>query len=82
MCSLTTNRQAPTMTQAAVAADIHQTLDVHLNALAKVALDLALRFEDGTNPAQLVFAQISDRECRRLTPASLSTELERERPMP
>src|SRR6185369_9801169 len=60
VCSLATHRQSTTMTQAAIASDIHQTLDVHLNALAKVAFDLSLRFQNGTNPAQLIFRKISD----------------------
>ena len=47
------------MSQAAIATDIHQTLDIHLDALAKVAFDLSLRFQDRANPAQLVFTEIS-----------------------
>jgi hypothetical protein len=56
--SLSAHGQRATMPQTAIAADVHQALDVHLNALAQVALDLALRLEDAANPAQLVFAQI------------------------
>jgi hypothetical protein len=48
------------MSQAAVRADVHQTLDVHLNALAQITFDLALRFKDGANATQLVFAQVPD----------------------
>ena len=55
--SLTAHRQSTTMTQATITTDVHQTLDVHLDALAQIAFDLALRFEDGANPAQLVFTQ-------------------------
>jgi len=48
------------MTQTAIATDIHQTLDVHLDALTQITFDLTLRFKDCTNPAQLVFTQVSD----------------------
>ncbi len=48
------------MTQTAIAADVHQTLNVHLDALAKVAFDVALRVEDRTDLIQLVFTQILD----------------------
>jgi hypothetical protein len=37
MCALSADRQLATMTQAAVAAQIHQTLDVHRGVAAKVA---------------------------------------------
>jgi len=48
------------VTEAAVAADVHQTLDVHLDTLAEVTLDLAFRVEHGSDLVQLVFAQITD----------------------
>ncbi len=57
-CPRTGKRAA--MSQTAIATDVHQALDVHLDALAQVAFDLALRLQDGTNPAQLVFTQIPD----------------------
>ncbi len=60
MRSLSTNRQRAAMTQTTIATDVHQALDVHLHALAQVAFNLSLRFQDGTNPAQLVFTQILD----------------------
>ena len=44
--ALAAHRQSAAMTQAAISADVHQTLDVHLDALAQIAFDLALRFED------------------------------------
>src|SRR6185436_12005480 len=58
--ALASHRQSAPVTQAAVRADVHQTLDVHLNALAQIAFDLALRFQDRANTTQLVFAQIPD----------------------
>jgi hypothetical protein len=57
--SLATNRERTAMSQAAIASDIHQTLDVHLNALAQIAFDLTLHFQNATNATQLVFTQIS-----------------------
>src|SRR5262245_55015070 len=58
--ALTAHRQSAAMTQSAIGADVHQTLDVHLNSLSQIAFDLALRFEHRTNPAEIVFAQIPD----------------------
>jgi hypothetical protein len=57
--SLATDRQRTTMSQAAIATDIHQSLDVHLNALAQIAFNLTLHFQNATNATQLVFTQIS-----------------------
>jgi hypothetical protein len=48
------------MSQSAIATDIHQALDVHLDTLSQITFDLALSFEDRTNPAELIFTQISD----------------------
>src|ERR1044072_7767971 len=60
MRALAAHRQSTPMSQAAIRTDVHQTLDVHLNALAQIALDLALRFKDRANATQLVFAQVHD----------------------
>src|SRR5215213_3959433 len=59
MSSLATHWQRPAMPETTIATDIHQALDVHLNALAKVAFDLSLRFQNGTDAAQLIFTQIA-----------------------
>src|SRR5688500_13545933 len=48
------------MAQAAVATDVHQTFDVHLNSLAQVTFNLSLRFQDSADTTQLVFTQIPD----------------------
>src|ERR1041384_5351707 len=53
--TLATHRQRTTMSQTAIATDVHQTFDVHLNALAQVAFDLSLHFQNVTDAAQLVF---------------------------
>jgi hypothetical protein len=59
MRSLATHRKRATMSQTAITTDVHQTLDVHLHALAQIAFDLSLCFQNPTNPAQLIFTQIS-----------------------
>src|SRR5688572_12422313 len=51
--------QAATMPQTAICADVHQTLDVHLNTLAEVAFDFALGFQDRANATELFFAQVT-----------------------
>ena len=48
------------MAETSVAADVHQSLDVHLDALPEVALDIAFRIQDGTYLVQLIFAQVTD----------------------
>src|SRR5215211_1588820 len=58
--SLAAHRQRATMSQTTIATDIHQPLDIHLDALAKIAFDLTLRFQNGAYTAQLVLTQISD----------------------
>jgi len=58
--ALTTNRQRSAVAQSPVATDIHQSLDVHLDALPQVAFNLTLRFENRPDPAQLVLIQIPD----------------------
>ena len=58
MSSLAAHRKCTTVSQAAIATDIHQTLDVHLDTLPKVTFDLTLRFQDAANTAQLIFTQI------------------------
>jgi hypothetical protein len=56
---LPAHRKTTPMTQPAIGADVHQTLDVHLNALAQVAFNLALSFDDCANAAEIIFGQIS-----------------------
>src|SRR5437588_11053070 len=57
--ALAANRKPTAMPQSAIRADVHQTLDVHLNALAKVAFDFALRLENCANAAQLFLAEMA-----------------------
>jgi len=42
------------MSESTVATDIHQSLDVHLDSLAQVALYFTLRFENRPDTAQFV----------------------------
>jgi hypothetical protein len=58
MGALATNRQATAMPQAAVAAQIHQPLDVHLVLSAKVALDREIRIDVFAVPQDLGVAQV------------------------
>src|SRR5690242_10598548 len=58
--ALTTHGKSATMPEPPISANIHQTLDVHLNALAQIAFDFALRLKDRANTTQLFFAQIAD----------------------
>src|SRR6185437_2278901 len=67
MSALAAHRKSAPMAQSAIRTDVHQTFDVHLNALPQVALDLSLSLEDRANTAQLVFAQV--------THASIQTHL-------
>src|SRR5207237_1144573 len=57
--ALPADGQAAPVPQAAVTADVHQTLDVHLRALAQIALDLALAFDDRADAPQLLLVQIA-----------------------
>ena len=58
--ALTVHGQAATMTQAAVAADLRQTLDVHSGSAAQVTLDQILLLDNLTQLSLLVIGQILD----------------------
>jgi len=60
MGTLAAYRQGAPVSQPAIAADIHQALDVHLHALAQIAFDFSLRLQDGPDATQLILAQIPD----------------------
>src|SRR5689334_15216724 len=57
--ALATHWESATVTKPAIRTNVHQTLDVHLNALAQIAFDLTLRLKDRTNTTQLFLAQIT-----------------------
>ena len=48
------------MSQPAIRPDIHQALDIHLDALAQIPFDFALSFDDRADPAEIIFSQIAD----------------------
>jgi hypothetical protein len=62
--ALTANRQAATMTQAAVAAQVHQTLDVHRGFATQIAFNLIIAV-DG-------FADLQDFSVGQLIDATIS----------
>ncbi len=46
------------MTQATVTADIHQSLDIHLDTFSEITLYVAFGIEDRAELIQLVFAEV------------------------
>src|SRR4029077_20330481 len=58
--ALAANRQALAMTQAAIAAQIHQALDVHGNVTAQVAFDQEVAVDDFADLDDLGLGQIAD----------------------
>src|SRR6478735_3652411 len=62
--ALASHRQAAAMPQAAVAADLHQALDVERNFLAEVPLHAAHFFDHLRNGAHILFRQVLDPHVR------------------
>src|SRR3954471_22247153 len=62
---LTADRQAATMAQGAVAADLHQTLDVLRALAAQIALDREVAIDRVAQLADLVVGQVADVGVRR-----------------
>ena len=60
MRSLSANRQRTAMPQSSVTTNVHQALDVHLDSLAEIALNLALRLKDGADSTEFVLTKILD----------------------
>ena len=56
--ALSADGQAGTVTDASVAADIHQTLDVHLNFTAQLTFGLVLLGDDVTDDLLLVVGPV------------------------
>jgi hypothetical protein len=46
------------MPQTAIGSDVHQTFDVHLDALPQVAFDFALGLNHRANPTEVILTQI------------------------
>jgi hypothetical protein len=56
--ALATDRQAAAVTEAAVAAEVHQALDVHLDLATEIALDAVLGLEQLADALDLVLGEI------------------------
>ena len=56
--ALTANRQAAAMAQAAVAANLNQTLDIQADLTAQVTLDVVVALDDFTQLSSLFFGQV------------------------
>ncbi len=54
------HRQALAVAQAAIAAEIHQPLDVHRHLAAQIALDLVVAVDHLADPDDLVIGQLVD----------------------
>src|SRR6202048_2347086 len=58
MGALTAHRQSAAMTQAAIAAEIHQTLDVHAGLATQVAFDQVVAVDHFTDLQHFLIAQL------------------------
>ena len=58
--ALPAHRKSDTMADAPVAADIHETLDVHLHGRTKLALDLAIFGDHVTDGSDLFIVPVPD----------------------
>src|ERR1700733_7454704 len=60
MGALTAHRQPAAMTQAAIAAEVHQTLDVHADFATKIALDQIVAVDHFADLQHFLVAQLAD----------------------
>src|SRR3979490_575631 len=60
MGALTAHRQSAAMTKAAIAAEIHQTLDVHAGLATQVAFDQIVAVDHFQNSRRYGFVQLID----------------------
>src|SRR6478735_4448833 len=56
--TLTTNRQPAAMAQAAIAAEVHQTLDVHAGLATQVAFDQVVAVDHFTDLQHFLIAEL------------------------
>src|SRR5574344_57609 len=56
--ALSAYRESETMTDSAIAADIHKTLDVHLDGRTELAFNLVLRINLSTDLGNLIIAPV------------------------
>src|SRR5712691_2433506 len=61
---LAARRQVAPVPQAAVAADLHQPLDVHRDLLAEIPLDAALFFQDAADLPDVLLGEILHADVR------------------
>ncbi len=66
MRALAANRQRTTMTQTAVAAQVHQALDIHRNFTTQVTFDLVVSID--------CFADLKDFSIRQLVNATIVSD--------
>jgi hypothetical protein len=59
MRALASDGKTATVAQAAIAADVHQSLDVHLDLLAQIAFDHPLLVNDCADAINFVFGQFA-----------------------
>lgn len=59
-CTLSTHRQSLAMADTPVAADVHQSFDVHLCFAAKSSLNFVVRCDDAPDLRDLIISQIGD----------------------
>ena len=62
--ALTTDREAGTVADTTVAADIHEALDVHLDRRTEFTLDLVLAVDEGTDSGDLFVVPFSHFDSR------------------
>src|SRR5271169_1477604 len=58
VCALAPDRQVAAVAESAIGADFDETLDVHRNFLAQIALDQSFGFDDRTDAVDFFFAQV------------------------
>src|SRR5262249_28222227 len=58
--TLSSHRQPASVSESAIAADVHHSLDVHLSLLSQIAFDHSLRVDDVAYAVHLVLAKLLD----------------------
>ena len=58
--ALTTDRETDTMTDPAIATDVHQSLDVHLDGRTELTLNLVFLIDEVTDKCHLLIVPVSD----------------------
>ena len=58
--ALSTDRETDTMTDSAIATDVHQSLDVHLDGGTELSLDLVFLVDEVTDQGNLLVIPVTD----------------------